>query len=99
MKKRLIIPVRGVETLNQPSIAIRSKSASFPLTSTHVSCDFDLRLAIHLHDSTHAGQTPGNLACNVSHKSQPRPWENESPRTLKNHPLAGFFPTIAVYWA
>ncbi len=45
-------------------------------------CDFDLRLAIHLRDSTHAGQTPGNLACNVSHKSQPLRGKNESPRMI-----------------
>src|SRR5438552_18647717 len=46
MKKRLIILVRSVETLNQSQQCCPSRSASFALTSVHGGCDFDLRLAI-----------------------------------------------------
>jgi hypothetical protein len=62
MKKRLIVLLRSVETLNQAHNAARSKSASFALTSVHVGCDFDLGLAIHAHDST-CGLNAGKSDC------------------------------------
>src|ERR1035438_2528802 len=62
----------------KPSNAVRSKSASFSLTSVHVGCDFGLGLAIHSTILPMRAKTPEIWLVTI-HPSPSPPCENESP--------------------
>src|SRR5947207_3188633 len=80
MKKRLIILVRSVETLNQSQQCRPIKICEFCFDICPRGLRFRLTFGhMRVHDSTHPGQTP-EIWLVMSHTSHCYPWENEFPR-------------------
>ena len=80
MKKRLIILVRSVETLNQSQQCCPVKICEFCFDICPRWLRFRLTFGhTRVHDSTHPGQAP-EIWLVMSHTSHRHPWENNSHR-------------------